>query len=82
MSRTLTEVGRFIRDIVNANPALKNREVALLVTQHFPGQKFEVKALRQRVANFRFQLTKLNEEVAAAEEVDTAEQARRDSHVC
>lgn len=58
MSRTLTEVGRFIRDVVTATPALKNREVADRVTQHFPGQEFEVKALRQRVANFRFQLTK------------------------
>ncbi len=81
MSRTLTEVGRFIRDVVTATPTLKNREVAERVTQHFPGQKFKVKALRQRVANFRFQLAKLNEETAAAEEVDTAEQARRDSHV-
>ncbi|KKL89329.1 hypothetical protein LCGC14_1915780 [marine sediment metagenome] len=58
MSRTMTEVGRFIRDIVTTTPALKNREVASRVVQHFPGQEFEVKALRQRVANFRFQLNK------------------------
>lgn len=58
MPRTITEVGRFIRDLVTTTPTLKNRDVAERVTQQFPGQKFEVKALRQRVANFRFQLTK------------------------
>ena len=49
-----TDVGRFIRETLAGNPSLKNREVADLVTQHFPDREFNVLALRQRVANFKF----------------------------
>ncbi len=50
----LTEVGKFIRETLTGNPKLKNREVADLVVNHFPGQEFNVLALRQRVANFKY----------------------------
>ena len=50
----ITDVGKFIREILTGNPKLKNREVANLVINHFPGQAFDGPALRQRVANFKY----------------------------
>ena len=50
----LTDVGRFIRETLTGNPKLKNREVGDLVVNHFPDQQFDVLALRQRVANFKY----------------------------
>ena len=64
MARTLTKVGRFIKEVVASNPSLKNREVAERVVQHFPDQEFNTKALSQRVANFKFQLKKQSTEQA------------------
>jgi len=60
MVRTLTEVGRFIKEVVTSNPGLQNREVAERVVKHFPDQEFSLASLRQRVANFKFQLKKVN----------------------
>ena len=50
----ITDVGKFIRETLTGNPKLKNREVADLVVNHFPGHEFNVLALRQRVANFKY----------------------------
>ncbi len=50
----LTDVGKFIRETLAGNMKLKNREVADLVVNHFPDREFNVLALRQRVANFKY----------------------------
>lgn len=52
--REITDVGKFIREILAGNTTAKNREVADLVVNHFPSQKFDILALRQRVANFKY----------------------------
>lgn len=51
----ITDIGKFIRETLAGSPGLKNREVASLVVNHFPDRQFNVLALRQRVANFKYQ---------------------------
>ncbi len=50
----LTDVGRFIRQILSENPKQKNRDIATLIVNHFPGQQFDMLALRQRIANCKY----------------------------
>jgi hypothetical protein len=56
MSRTVTPVGRVIRDFLRLG--LTNREVASKVVRHFMTTYFDPAQLVQRVANVRYRARK------------------------
>ena len=54
----ITNTGIFIRQILDTEKGLSNTKVAEKVKIHFPDQDFDTKALRQYVANIRYQRNK------------------------
>lgn len=54
--RTVTEVGKYIREALATNPTATNTAVAEMVMSRFTEQTFDAVKLRQRIANTRFTL--------------------------
>lgn len=54
MGNRMTLVGRFVRQLLESEPDLNNRDIAQRVKQHFPEKDFDEAKLRQYVANCKY----------------------------
>lgn len=74
--RSQTEVGKYVRTLLQSDSNYKNREISEFVVAKFPKQTFNQKKLTQFVANLRFQMkSKVSEGGQESSPVETTESA-------
>ena len=69
--RTVTEIGKYIREVLATNSTDTNTAIAEMVMARFTGQTFDATKLRQRIANTRFVL-KQESKVSSGEDSTTS----------